>query len=70
MGIDEEAQVTIGEHHHLVQQSPINSHFHDINLLGTDFCHVHHVIKVEDYPKRWAKLYIGGKWEVDGKPKL
>ena len=49
----------------MVQPAPLNSHFHDINLLGTDFCHLHRLQKWEDYLKHRADLYFGGLWHVE-----
>ncbi|KAH0609461.1 uncharacterized protein H6S33_012947 [Morchella sextelata] len=70
LGIGDAAGVMIGGHPHFVLQSPLDSHFSDINLLGTDFCSGQNVFKVEDYPKRRVKLYFGGEWEVTANPKL
>ena len=63
LGVDEPgADVTIGGHKQRIQQSPVGTNFHDINLLGTDFCNEHRIQKWEDYPKGRTVLYFDGEW--------
>ncbi|PUU77262.1 hypothetical protein B9Z19DRAFT_1065998 [Tuber borchii] len=52
------SMVTIGGHPSPAYKASTGSHFHDINLLGTDFCMVHGVTKVENYSKRRARLHF------------
>ena len=50
--------VTIGGHPSPAYVASAGSHFHDLNLLGTDFCQLYGVIKVENYRKRRARLHF------------
>ena len=45
-------------------ESPTNSQFADINLLGGDFCSLHQVHLCYDYVVRRVELRFGGNWKV------
>ncbi|KAH0609470.1 uncharacterized protein H6S33_012956 [Morchella sextelata] len=67
---DRATPVTIGGHPKEVYMSPRNSHFTDINLLGTDFCSAHNTNLWFDFQRRRMKMYFGKKWKVVEESKL
>ncbi|KAL1964762.1 hypothetical protein VTN77DRAFT_6629 [Rasamsonia byssochlamydoides] len=51
-------------HNCIIRMSPSSSHFHDVNILGADFCCLHNITVWHDYYKHKATLYFGHDWEV------
>lgn len=58
--------VTIAGYHHQVHVSPSNSHFPEVNILGSDFCIAQKVGLVPNRAKGTVNLYFdfGAKWEM------
>jgi hypothetical protein len=52
----------VGEYPSPVRRS--RPHYHDVNILGADFCHFHKFCVWNDYKSLSTKLCIGGNWEV------
>jgi hypothetical protein len=44
--------------------SPSNSHFHHINIMGTDFANAYNISQWHDYEKGKAQLFFGSDWDV------
>ena len=59
------ALAAIGGHLSHIHLSPPLSSFADVNVLGTDFCELHHASMLHDFRRRRTNLYIGGTWKVE-----
>lgn len=62
-------QVKIAGRTQVVQMSPAKSHFHDINILGTDFAMAYNISQWNNFGQGKAQLFFGMDWEPP-KPKL
>ena len=64
------AIATIGGYPSPFRRSRLSSHYHDVNLLGADFCYFHKVRVMHDYHNLRTKLHIPGGGEVTEESEL